>query len=353
MKPIKMNAIAFAVAAAMASPFTMAADLPDLEGLLGLLSSGVDDVNGTVDGALPGDSLAPTPEEQTITYNNVTDVHLVKKLGVTKELHLKGTVNIKGDIDVNAAAIAVSDNKQIIGGDRDDAAINLLGIGINNIVGNVNVDNDAIVGDGAGNIESTGNTQLNSAAGDMNIQANDMSIAVANADWARVFGAADAEAFVYQKSEGNIGINVNVDNEAKVSKVKSTGNLHVNATAGNFNAQKNAFVAAVSSGRMAEATTYDKQELNRNVTINLGSSTEGSSTSITEVDTDFFNQGNSDSTTTTTYTPGTVNPVTNTASLGHLTLTGNTGINVSAGTNLLQSNKVAISHVNTETITGK
>lgn len=314
----KRNAIAVAVAGLMASPGAFAFDdpgipLPEPPG-------------GTSVSNTQSENQAVTVENDVIDYENRADVHLIKKSKVRKWVDYSGKVEITGEIPVDSAGLAIADDKQLI---------------LDNWVNNAHVENDANVTGLAGN----GNVQVNAAAGDVNAQGNDLAIAVANEDFNEVFGSADAEAFVYQSGEGNVANNLDVTNTAQVADVTGNGNAHVNATAGNFNMQKNALVVAVASGRLAEANVYDKQELIANATENEGihEVVDGGSTTVTEPDP--FDQG--DDITTRTRNPDEViwQPVANTATAGGIADNGNVGVNVAAGTNLLQANKVSIANV--------
>ena len=324
----RKTTIALAVAAVMAPPAALAFDQPDPPLTLPPPPEGVS-FSDTA-----SNNNINTQEFDNINYNNVADVHLIKKSKIRKWVDLSGEVDITGTIEVNSAALAIADDKQLI---------------LDNWVDNLAVENETNVGGTEAGQELTfeGNTQLNAATGDDNAQGNDLAIAVANNDFSQVFGSADAEAFVFQNGEGNLANNIGVQNEATVAGVTGNGNLHINATAGNFNMQKNALVLAVGSGRMAEANVYDKQELIANVTENEGLIVPGvpGGAVVTEIP-DPFGQG--PGTQEVTVIPGTetvIIPVTNVASLQGVTTTGNTGINVSAGTNLLQANKVAISAI--------
>lgn len=329
MKPnFKISTLALAVSAVIASSSIVAEE------------NGIELITGdkSPSGTFSSNDIK-TYETDDIKYQNNADVHLVKKIGTQKWANYEGKIAITGEINVDAAAFAVADDKQII---------------LDNWVENYNVDNNAEIGGETGAIDATGNTQINAAAGDVNTQGNDMSIAVANSDFSQVFGSADAEAFVFQNGEGNRVLQKNIENNASITNMTGSGNVHVNVTAGNFNMQKNALVAAVSSGRMAEATVYDKQELIDNAAINIGwvKTTTGEVTIIPGYD-DPFDQRDRDA----VVVPGTKNmeymPVANNAALGGVTFTGNTGLNISAGSNLLQANKVAISHITTTGIIGQ
>lgn len=258
-----------------------------------------------------------------ITLENNAEVILQKKSRVAKSVDIDGKIAVTGTINVDAAALSVTDNKQIGGG---------------NVINNDKVDNTAKVDAGAAG-GATGAVQANVVAGDMNLQDN--ATALSAADLATVTGSADAEAFVYQASVGNRASQISIDNTASASGGAfngASGVLNLNVTAGNFNMQKNNTAVSVSTGRMAESTVWVKQEVALAETQNTGTS----GTNAVEVPTfDDFGQQNG----TTVIAAKPANPVNNLAHLADAFVgaSGAIGINISAGTNNLQSNSLTAS----------
>lgn len=144
----------------------------------------------------------------------------------------------------DAGAMASINNTQHLGG---------------NWVRNEGTENNATV---SGSLnDSSGNVGANVAAGDMNQQANEASIAVA--DEAFLFGTAVSSITVTQHGGGNDVQNYSTQNTATMSNSGngSNGNIGLNMAAGNFNQQKNAMAISVSAGRKANASTNVTQEL--------------------------------------------------------------------------------------------
>lgn len=267
-----------------------------------------------------------------INLDNSAEVILQKKSRVAKSVDIDGTIAVKGTIDVTAAALSVTDNKQVGGG---------------NSIHNDLVDNKASVNTGAAG-GAKGAVQANVVAGDMNLQDN--ATALSAADLASVTGSADAEAFVLQLSVGNWASQKSIDNTASVSGGAfngAAGVLNLNVTAGNFNMQKNNTAISVSTGKMAESNVWVKQEVALANTQNTG--VPGTPESTVTVPTyDDFGQQNG---TKDVVTPAVAaNPVNNLAWLGDAFVgaSGAIGINISAGTNNLQSNSLTASATSTK-----
>jgi hypothetical protein len=258
-----------------------------------------------------------------INLDNNAEVILQKKSRVAKSVDIDGKIAVTGAIYVNAAALSVTDNKQIMGGNQ---------------IHNERVDNTAKVDTGAAG-GATGAVQVNVVAGDMNLQDN--ATALSAADLATVTGSADAEAFVLQMAVGNSADQTYIDNTASASGAAfngASGVLNLNVTAGNFNMQKNNTAISVSTGRMAESTVWVKQEVALAETWNTGAAGSPATSSPTYDD---FGQVNG-----TEVTPAKpANPVNNLAHLADAFVgaSGAIGINISAGTNNLQSNSLTAS----------
>jgi hypothetical protein len=247
-------------------------------------------------------SVSAFAQDETITYDNVGNATIMKTANVEKNVLYRGDVDIEGTIEVDAAAMGMTDNKQILTG---------------NLVDSIDIENSASIDGSAGAV--TGAIGANVAAGDVNAQDN--AVAIAYADLAAVMGSADASAFAYQMSSGNASTQNKTNNDATISGGSfdgASGILGANVTSGNFNMQKNNAVVAVSTGKMAEADVWAKQEISSAVSNNMGE-TLGSGVFGT-------------------------NPVMNTASLASSFngATGVVGINISAGTNNLQANSTTV-----------
>ncbi len=247
-------------------------------------------------------------ETDTIDYTNTGEAWIKKFATVDKQVLFKGDVKIEGTIAVDAAAMGMTDNKQILEGNTV------------NSTSSASVTNEATIDASA--TGATGAIGANVAAGDVNVQDN--AVAIAYADMAAVMGAADASAFAYQKSDNNNSDQYDTDNMAAITGGSfdgASGIVGVNATSGNFNAQKNNAVVAVSSGKMAEADVWAKQEVLNSTTNNVGEVMTATGSGLTST-----------------------SPVMNTASLSSsfATASGVVGINISAGTSNLQANSTTV-----------
>jgi hypothetical protein len=149
-----------------------------------------------------------------------------------------GGVVIRGTIDPDSAAHAITDAKQLTSDesvsfsdptdDRDDPA---------------RVRNNAT----SGAVRSDGNTGVNVAAGQYNTQQNSANIAVVTDD----DGWASAATTGYQSlTDTNYGVDVRHfyqdRNNATAGAVNSNGNVGVNVAAGAFNQQQNLMTLAVA-----------------------------------------------------------------------------------------------------------
>lgn len=271
-------------------------------------------------------------ESIDINLENSAEVIIQKKSHVAKSVNIDGDILVKGTVDVTGVAMGVTDNKQIMGG---------------NSVNNDLVDNTAKVDSGAAG-GAKGAVQANVAAGDMNLQDN--ATALAAADLAAITGSADSEAFVLQLAVGNRANQKSVDNTASASGGAfngAAGVLNLNVTAGNFNMQKNNTVISVSTGKMAESNVWVKQEVALARTENTGVAGTPASTTTVPVYNDF---GQPNGTKDVVTAAVAANPVNNLAHLADAFVgaSGAIGINISAGTNNLQSNSLAASATSTK-----
>ncbi|KAA0069456.1 adhesin [Rhodanobacter sp. T12-5] len=187
--------------------------------------------------------------------DNSNKVRIDKKVELSTDISLKGDPRVQGNIDINAAAIAIVDNKQSNAVNEGD---------------NTNLTNNASAsGNVAGN--ASGNIGVNIGSGDNNQQDNAAALSAADASFA--FGMADGEVFVNQQGLFNDTVNAGVTNSATVSGnafQNASGNLGVNVTSGNNNQQKNAMAAAVATTRFAQSTVASDQASGHNSVSNAG-----------------------------------------------------------------------------------
>ncbi|PSJ42364.1 hypothetical protein C7H85_17285 [Zobellella endophytica] len=156
---------------------------------------------------------------------------------------------------------------------------------------------------------NSGNVGVNVAAGSGNLQANNFAAAVGNGE----YFAAVATVSNKQKSDDNDSTYTGSLNKAEMGKNSingNSGNVGVNAAAGDGNLQTNNLAAAVGNGvlQAAVATVYNNQMA--------------------------------------TYNTASYSSSNNNASLGAGSLSnnmGNIGVNIAAGSNNLQSNSLAVS----------
>jgi hypothetical protein len=253
---------------------------------------------GTVD-------LAKTyTETATVTMTNNTNVSLSKDIDVKKTLQLLGVVEIDGTVDVSASGMSTVDSKQIINDNSvtstaTDPTDNSASLGIGVLQG------------------ATGNIGVNVSAGDNLVQQNAATLTTVGSG----AGGADAEIFLYQESFNNTstsdlgtatsGFTI-LHNDSTLSGnvlQGAAGNIGVNVATGVFNAQHNALALStvVGTSALAEASVGSIQQATFNTTDH----------SLTD----------------------------NTASVADAVLaaaTGNIGLNVTAGSNNMQSNALSI-----------
>ncbi|MCG8361182.1 MAG: hypothetical protein MI920_36960 [Kiloniellales bacterium] len=243
-------------------------------------------------------------EDVDVEVDNTVDVDIAKDIDVSKDMDYNGVVNITGNINVSEAALSTVDNKQII----DDNFVDVTGddATLSNIV--------LFAGGAVGAVG--GNIGLNAASGDNIIQEN---VAVLSAIGSlAAAGSADAEVFKVQKSINNSftgDSDAEVFNNTQVTGAvlaAAVGNIGLNAATGAFNEQKNALAIAAVTGEatLSEATAAILQETTFNSTSHNDTANE-----VKLIDDVLLAAG------------------------------GNIGVNLAAGTNLLQNNTLAISSV--------
>ena len=235
--------------------------------------------------------------QDTTTTN--TTVNMVKRLTLTKNLTITGTINTFGPITVGSSAVSVIRDSQ--------SATN------NNQVFNNDLPNEAIIDDDSfGGAGGNGNVGANVVAGDNNLQDNALALSVDGSE--NNDSLMDTEIFVRQRAAANITQNNSVTNTSIIGDnafMSATGSIGVNVTTGNNNLQKNNVALAVGDGIIAEASVNSEQVVNGN-SINYIANTGNMNTA--RINNSAFNGAS-----------------------------GNIGVNVSAGTNNLQSNSLAMS----------
>ena len=180
-------------------------------------------------------------------------VSLKKDLSLTSDITWSGNPTVGGHIDFDSAAIAVIDNRQTITG---------------NLGSNQQLTNGASIADDVAK-DAEGNLAFNVSAGDNNVQDNAAALSAADASFA--FGMADSEIFVQQMGAGNLTSNLGNTNAASISGnafQNASGNIGVNVTSGNNNAQKNALAASVATSAYATATVSSDQTSTNNIVAN-------------------------------------------------------------------------------------
>ena len=228
-----------------------------------------------------------------VTYTNDLDASIDVDVEYDKRLALIGGAYLRGAIDVNSSAVAVSDPKLLA--EQNEATSN--------------GPQSSTVGSVSGN----GNVGVNAAAGFNNVQANVGAIATApgsdsnghghdrdeNAGW------AEATTIAFQKAYSN-DLNQAGSNTARIDSVTGNGNIGVNSAAGAFNNQANVLtMAVVKDGALAEANAGALLvALENNTTASSGAG--------------------------------------NTASIGLVNANGNVGVNVAAGAGNVQHNSLTI-----------
>jgi hypothetical protein len=229
-------------------------------------------------------------------YNEITGIVEVET-NYEKDVFLSGGAFLTGEISVDSSAVAIADNKQLLGGldvtFREETPVG------NDEDPNVYVDNDnpgdGLVDDPEGTLgggqdtdigfyasvindssdviiaDNTGNIGVNMAAGYFNQQENIAVLASSDYDGADSGGAdgwAEA-ALIAAQGAGDLyyGPDESTDDETgndvrdrnfvgSVEITGGSGNIGVNNAAGAFNQQKNALVVAVATNAsLAEANS--------------------------------------------------------------------------------------------------
>ena len=156
---------------------------------------------------------------QENSTNNFTDVQMVKKLSLTKNLtinSIEGGIVINGNIPVDSTSVAVVDDKQ-------SATLNN---GQNYLLKNTVTAGDEVMSQASGNIG------LNMVSGDNNLQDN--ATAMTSLDQPTLdAGLIDSEVFVRQTTETNTTLNQGVENTASIGNnafAGASGNIGLNVS---------------------------------------------------------------------------------------------------------------------------
>lgn len=203
---------------------------------------------------IAGPAYAQTVVDSTVTYtNNIATSH-TNNSTYNSDTMLMGDVTISGEIEVDSAATAMSDTKQIANGqsvmvsegdeDDGDAADNGMSTNITDQV----------------DVNASGNSHVNIAAGHFNQQSNVGTIAVASSDsedegeggWAKANTTSIQEvAGTFHGAMEGDGEDDNTSsmesNFARVGDIGGAGNIGVNSAAGAFNQQQNVMTLAVAT----------------------------------------------------------------------------------------------------------
>lgn len=200
----------------------------------------------------------------SLTFNNNISTSVVTNSTYNQAVGLFGTVEVEGTVDVDSAATAITDNKQI------------------------NVDQGVLIGatdeedeDGDGmmatvnststsSINANGSVGSNTAVGWYNQQANVATIAVSsggrrdNGEEAGGMATANTTSLQYLAGTYHIGQDEDDDDDTSVrtrnsvsgGAITGAGNIGSNGAAGAFNQQQNLMTISVASdASLANATT--------------------------------------------------------------------------------------------------
>lgn len=258
--------------------------------------------------------------DASLTFNNTIDTRIVTDVEYTQDVDLVGDLTVTGNVDVDSAATAVSDVKQITDGEAvlfDDSFVDENNNGLDD-------DDEATALNRAGtvDVDADGNVGVNSAAGQYNSQANVATIAVAdNDDGNNGGGNGEEDGGMATANTTSAQSLTNTyygpeltdfeddpytdDNRALVGDVDGNGNIGVNAAAGAFNQQQNIMTLAVATdSSLASASAGVVQFSNGNLTM--------------------------------------VNDSTNITNAGLITGAGNIGVNMAAGVGNQQHNSLTV-----------
>jgi hypothetical protein len=264
-----------------------------------------------------------------------SSVQIHKKVSLSSDVNINGDPKVSGQIDINAAAVALSNTTQ--------------SSTYNHVNNGSEVSNKSSIGGNAGE-SASGNVGVNQASGDFNQQGNSAAIAAAGSSTSdagftfdcqhsggcgngggssndpNAGGMADAETFTNQSVHSDSTSNYGATNKSSIKGNAfdyASGNVGVNQASGDNNEQSNSLAAATTSNNVyALATSTLDQEITGNSVSNDPGSLGWCSSPIA---------------------------TTNTSSLkGNVAanFSGNLGINQASGTGNLQSNSLSMAVAN-------
>ncbi|MBO1519221.1 hypothetical protein [Oceanisphaera pacifica] len=187
-------------------------------------------------------------------------VEISKSVDISNSTHYYGGGLMLGKIGFNQLGMAVINNEQESS---------------NNNVVNIRNTNNAKIDDSANKL--TGNSGVNVAGGDNNVQSNNTALTAVGENQSSLFGllsgsSIDAEIFSSQSANKNYTHNEGNHNNATVgngSLNNSAGNLGANVAAGNSNVQTNNFAVSYSDrANVAVSTVHNSQSATNNNTRN-------------------------------------------------------------------------------------
>lgn len=190
------------------------------------------------------------------------NANVATNVNMNKSLTVQGTINVGR----NGGGYAIdpgADAEALVQGDQ---------FSVHNSSANNYQQNDATVNSSVLN-GASGNIGTNVAAGNDNIQSNELAMAVQDAT--DVFGAGTAQVMFDQGAYGNTaGAQDGIDpNDASLSNDVlngASGNIGVNLAAGDSNVQRNGVALATGNNNLAIATVSTAQKNAGNDTSNQG-----------------------------------------------------------------------------------
>ena len=200
-----------------------------------------------------------------------SSVQITKKVSLQSNVDINGDPRVKGKININAAAVALSNTTQV----------SLL----NTVANHHDVANTSDISGNVGQ-NASGNVGVNQASGDYNAQGNSAAISAASSsssDAGFTFdhsdghdpaagGMADAETFTTQGVALDQTWNHGTTNSSNISGnafENASGNVGVNQASGDNNQQSNSLAAATTSNNVyALATSTLDQEITGNSVSN-------------------------------------------------------------------------------------
>lgn len=257
--------------------------------------------------------------DSEITFENNIAVSSESESTFVSDFEITGDIEVTGLIDVDSAAIAMSDSKQII---TDNEVRYSEATNDEDDDGDTLDDAEIVNTAAAGDVDVDGNAGVNVAAGHYNVQSNIGTIAVASGGdgddaegdedsggWAKANTTtmqSVTDTYVGPDDDSGDDNDTMVEtNDASTGAIGGAGNVGVNVAAGAFNAQQNIMTLAVATdSALADASAAVIQNSSDNESIVMNT--------------------------------------VNTATTGAITGAGNVGVNVAAGVGNLQHNSLTV-----------